>query len=151
MIEKANIFYDLYQYNVSSLRFVIHLDGGRFILIKIYFRSNKECEYFLHLLQNEKKFIETKHKRNTYWGNEIHIYSYIPVRKLIFHFVDVIHSFRLNRMIKHIATHTYYYTDKEDIEKICEWTNWLLEEPLMSHRLFNDQSVTQYLFYLLFS
>jgi len=95
----------------------------------IYFRIDEELIYFCEKLFRIQNEIHVQWKRNKNWGNELSIMEQrVKKKDIISCFTEVLTYFRLNRFIKKIAHDVYYYTDVDEIERICEWTNWVLAE-----------------------
>lgn len=115
--------------------------------MKIYFQSEAECNYFKHLISYKDIFFtETKHKRK---GYELLI-THIPLQIIINSFIKVYFVFRLNDKIKEIARNTYFYTKQTDIERITEWTYFLVQETTFLKEHFNKKSLYDYLYEILY-
>lgn len=114
--------------------------------MKIYFQSEAECNYFKHLIAyNHLFYKQTKHKRK---GYELAI-AHIPIHILITCFIKVYFVFRLSKNIKEIAQNVYYYTNQTEIDRIVEWTYFLLQEKSIIKEHFNEYSLFDYLYYFL--
>lgn len=95
--------------------------------------------------------IQIQWKRDKDWGNVLYVTdASIPIDQLLSCFIDVLVVHRLNRMIKKIAHDHYYYTDADEIERICQLTNWVLREAHYATFLFKkEQSLHAFLHTLL--
>lgn len=102
----------------------------------------------LFRLQDE---IYVKWKRDENWGNVLLLMEESNKKQdLILCFVEVYLSHRLNAMIKKISHDMYYYTDVDELERICQLTNRVIVDTYYTSRLFNESiTLKQYLTSLL--
>lgn len=103
------------------------------------------------MLFHIKDEIYIQWKRDKEWGNELLLEEReLTEREIISSLVDVFIYFRLNRMIKKIAHDNYYYTDADEIERICQLTNWVISEKYYETFLFeHNRSLKEYITELL--
>ena len=93
--------------------------------------------YFCEMLYRLQEKINIQWKKDKYWGNELRIHERkVSLEIVIDCFVKVFLYYRLNQMTKKIAQEKYFYRDKEEIERICVLTNWILHEKHFQSKLF---------------
>src|SRR5690625_1739974 len=99
----------------------------------------------LYRIQGE---INIQRKRDEHWGNELRIQDHkVTLDTVISCLVNVLMFYRLNKMIKQITRENYFYTDKDEIERICLLTNWVITEKHYQDHLFREHtSLEKYLF-----
>lgn len=104
--------------------------------------------YFCEMLYRIQGEICVQWKRDEHWGNELRIQDQkVTLDLVISCLVKVLMFYRLNKMIKQITREKYFYTDKEEIERICLLTNWIVTEKHYQEQLFNEHfSLEKYLF-----
>lgn len=103
----------------------------------VYFQKDKELVYFCEKLFHTKKEIDVKWKKDETLGNELLLIgSNVSMRVIVLCLVEVFCYFRLNQIIKKIAHNYYYYTNIDEIDRICQLTNWILTEKNYSTNLY---------------
>ncbi|MEN2765599.1 putative sporulation protein YtxC [Ornithinibacillus xuwenensis] len=99
-------------------------------MLDVYFSSNKEVISFCEQLFVYNKKIELHWKTSEDWGNHLQIEfnqaDNLLVDSIVKSMVDVFVDHRLSSMIQSIIEEFYYYTDRDEIEKILEITHWIL-------------------------
>src|SRR5699024_5675117 len=61
------------------------------------------------------------------------------------YFIQIYMMYRLQPTILRIIQDDYYFTNETEIERIVEWTNWLLQEQTFIEENFNVKSLSNYL------
>src|SRR5690625_2212805 len=117
----------------------------------IYFRFEKEVIYFCEMLYRLQEEINVQWKKDKYCKNELRIHDQkVSLELVIDCIVQVFMYYLLNQMNKQIVQDKYFYTDTEEIERICALTNWIIREKHYRSTLFpNDYSLTKYVFSLI--
>lgn len=117
----------------------------------IYFRFDKEVIYFCEKLFRLNEEIEVQWKRDKHWGNELRITDdNLSIHDVISCFVEVFLYERLHQMIKKIAAEDYLYSDEEEIERICQLTDYIISEESYQKELFGDyKTLSNFIFHIL--
>lgn len=91
--------------------------------------------------------IEVQWRKDKDFGNVLLLQEHnCQEHHLIASFAEVFMYYRLNRMIKKIAHDEFYYTDVDEIERICQLTNLVMIEQHFATPLFGrGQTVKTYL------
>lgn len=112
----------------------------------IYFRNETEVIYFCEILYRKQDEISIQWKKDKYWGNELRIHNDdVTSDTVISCFAKIFKQYRLNKIIKQITREKFLYREKEEIERICLLTNWVLKEKHFRRRLFgNDGYLEDY-------
>lgn len=126
------------------------MDGGRFVLWKVYFREEEEAVYFGKMLSAIEPIIEFQWMRNTYWGNEIEIDKNASIRYIILCFIAVFKEFRLKSMLRDTIETDYRYEEEAEMQQIMQWTISVLYEHNEVEKIFEHKSFEEYLFHLLY-
>ncbi|HLR79097.1 MAG TPA: putative sporulation protein YtxC [Bacillota bacterium] len=99
-------------------------------MLEIYFESNEEVIRFCDGLFRDQKQLDLHWKTDAKWGNHLQFNHqllnndmYEAVARSM---VDVFVEHRLTKMIKGVVEKTYYYTNKEEIERILDLTHWII-------------------------
>lgn len=85
---------------------------------------------FCGSLFNDNKQIELHWKTDKDWGN--HLQFKHPNKEILFHtvaksLVDVFMIHRITKLIKKIIEEDYYYTNRDEIERILDLTHWIIK------------------------
>ncbi len=96
----------------------------------MYFESNEEVIRFCDYLFRYQQHLELSWKTDTKWGNHLQFNDSIPnndmYEAIAKAMVDVFIEHRLTKMIKGVVKGTYYYTNREEIERILDLTHWII-------------------------
>lgn len=94
---------------------------------RIYFYSNKEVISFCEKLFHRKQNINIQWKTDKHLGNGIYfIEQNLPEDTVIHCLIHVFLTYRLNRAIETVIMNDYYFSNREEISRIVEITNWLI-------------------------
>jgi len=95
--------------------------------------------------------IKIEWEKDTYWGHEIRIQSQtITIHDVITCFVKVFMYYRFNDLIRQIIRKRYFYTEHEEIERICILTRLVISERYYQTYLFKGfPSVQDYIYSIL--
>lgn len=126
------------------------VDGGRFVLWKVYFREEKEAVYFGKMLSSIDPAISFQWTRNTYWGNEIQIDKKVSIRYIILCFVSVLKEYRLQPMMLQLIRDEYHYDEETELQQILQWSIAVMYEQPEVKRLFEQKTLEKYLFLQLY-
>lgn len=98
-------------------------------MLEVYFLSDKEAIRFCEQLFQYNKQIELHWKTNAEWGNQLVLHetnsAYRLMSSLNRAMVDVFIMHQLTPMMEGIITKKYYYSAREEVERILELTNWI--------------------------
>lgn len=101
-------------------------------MLELYFESDKEVICFCEHLFCYNKQIELYWKTHKDWGNHIQFkHSTLTsdmMNAISKSMVHVFVSHRLSRSIKRVIMEDFYYTDDDEIERILDLTNWIIDE-----------------------
>ncbi|WP_042223265.1 putative sporulation protein YtxC [Oceanobacillus manasiensis] len=125
-------------------------------MLEVYFESDKEVIRFCEQLFRYNKKIELHWKTNKDWGNHLLFEKEINTNELFDAvskaMVEVFVTHRLTAMINAIIEGYYYYTDRDEKEKILELTQWIFAgEDDDSLRVRKDKDPRQLLMSLFIS
>ncbi|SET44292.1 putative sporulation protein YtxC [Oceanobacillus limi] len=99
-------------------------------MLDVYFSSNKEVISFCEQLFRYNKKIELHWKTHEEWGNHLQIDEQDPdqvaLEAVAKSMVDVYMSHRLSHLIKGVIEDCYYYTNRDEIERILDLTHWIV-------------------------
>lgn len=118
-----------------------YMDGGRIVFMNIYFRSYDEYTAFKRLIEHKTSIVKETVSQHGF------IIQVKPLSndELIHLFIQLYIMYRLQLDIQKIIRHDYYFTNETDVERIVEWTNWLLQERTFIDEQFNEQTLFNYL------
>lgn len=106
---------------------------------KIHFHHKEPYRVFLSLLPTAQTFEETEQKN-------LQIKMNIPKEQLFTYVVSVYITVQLPQEIERIAKKYYFYSDPTDLERIIEYTNWLLRDCPFMKKWFQHRSLFSYLY-----
>lgn len=121
-------------------------------MLELYFESDKEVICFCEHLFCYNKQIELCWKTHSDWGNHIEFKHFILTDDMINaiskSMVNVFVTHRLSHSIKRVITEDFYYTNTDEIERVIDLTNWIIEEGEdFQHKRENPRHFLQTLFY----
>lgn len=101
-------------------------------LLDLYFESDQEVITFCEQLVCLNKQIELLWKTDKDWGNYIQIQqtemTSSVIQAIAQSIVYVFITYRLPKLIKRVIKEDFYYTNEDEIERILNLTNWIIEE-----------------------
>lgn len=112
---------------------------------KIIFRLRDEYDYFRQLIKHKNIILNERKKKH---GYVVHVHK-ISDEQLVSYFVNVYITYHFQQRVEKIISEQYFYKNKEEIEQVVQWTNWLLQESTFMKQQFNEQSLITYLSKLL--
>lgn len=117
----------------------------------IYFRYDKEVIYFCEVFFRLNKDIQVQWRKNKHWGNELRFQeNHVSLEQVITCFVKVFLSERLQPMIRKITREDYFYTEKEEIDRISALVDWIISEESFQTELFGEyESLSTFIFSIL--
>src|SRR5699024_7828004 len=118
-----------------------YMDGGRIVFMNIHFRLYEEYLYFKQLIEHKNIILKEIISEHSF---KIHL-KYLPKDELIRYFIRIYMMYRLQPNIMKIIQEDYYFTNETEIERIVEWTNWLLQERTFIAEHFEVESLFNYL------
>lgn len=117
------------------------MDGGRIVFMNIHFRLYDEYLYFKQLIEHKSIII-----KETIGEQGFIVYiKQISNDELIRYFIQIYMMYRLQPNIMKIIRQDYYFTNETEVDRIVEWTNWLLHEQTFIQEHFNVVSLSNYL------
>jgi putative sporulation protein YtxC len=98
--------------------------------MEIFFETDKEVVCFCETLFHENKQIAVHWQLSEKWGNQLTIQSE-PLNELAFQAVakSLVHvyiTFHLRSVLSEIIQHTYYFTERHEVEKIYDYAEWIV-------------------------
>lgn len=118
-----------------------YMDGGRIVFMNIHFRLYDEYLYFKQLIEHKSIII-----KETIGEQGFIVYiKHISNDELIRYFIQIYMMYRLQLNIQKIIRDDYFFTNETEIERIVEWTNWLLQEQSLVDEYFEERTLFNYL------
>lgn len=119
-------------------------------MLEVYFKNEKEVISFCETLFRSHKQIELNWKVHPEWGNKLVFYAELLtpfVKKSVAKaMAEVYHVHRLPTELKRIIQEEYYYSNRDEIERIYELSNLLYQEGPID-RLSDPHHLLYLLFY----
>ncbi|OZU89757.1 hypothetical protein CIL03_01045 [Virgibacillus indicus] len=98
-------------------------------MLEVYFESDKEVISFCEQVFRYNKQIELHWKTHEDFGNHLQFEELFQSNELVEtiakSMVDVFMTHRLGGMIRHIIEDFYYYTNRDEMERILDITHWI--------------------------
>lgn len=98
-------------------------------MLEVYFELDKEAISFCENLFHYNKQIELHWKIHKDWGNQLQLDYNVSNNETMDavaqSMTDVFTIHRLSAMIKAVIKEYYYYSDKDEIERIMDLTHWI--------------------------
>lgn len=125
-------------------------------MLEVYFESDKEVAAFRNQLNPYRKKIRVHQQANTRWGNKLCLEGDLAGIDLI----NVISSAMANVFIEeHLSdiiirkiTNNYYFSDPDEINRIYDFSMWILFDSDSDNQFLREQVDTtkllQYIFFL---
>src|SRR5690625_3535986 len=121
---------------------------GSFMLFKILFKTKAECDYFCRMLKEHKGiYFYTYEEQNMF----VLVLRDVRLEEIIIPFIKVYITFQLKHNIESIIWTVYYYEHDEEIDRITEWTEYLLVDPQFMMLRFRHETLLNYLQQQLFT
>lgn len=101
-------------------------------MLDVYFESNKEVILFCENLFRYNKEIELSFKTHEEWGNHLQFESRILTIEMISSIsksmVDIFMERRLSKIIEKCIKEDYYYTNRDEIERILNLAHGIIHD-----------------------